>query len=146
MDVSNIWIYVTNGVVQLSDLRGKKFDVRHYTQIFQADVFILSHAYRHHWPLLFYTIVSDLDFGFWSEGQWKANHVRLIFLLSFQLFQIKFNIIKQFKLNMLILCYNEICVIEGETKLFHLLCLKRKYIGMRSDVYDLMFKLGWWKY
>ena len=62
----------------------------------------------------FYATVSDLDHGWGSQGQRKANSVGFIFLHTFQLMRMKFDVVqKQFRLNVLILILSEVRWIKG---------------------------------
>ena len=52
----------------------------------------------------FYTTLTDFDLAWGSQGRRKAKYFGLIFSHTFQLIRMKFDIVlKQFKLNMLVL-------------------------------------------
>ena len=54
-------------------LCGKTFNVGHYSQTVPPYYLNISHVYRHHWLLPFYTIFTDLDHAWRSQGQCKAK-------------------------------------------------------------------------
>ena len=77
-------------------------------QNFQLN-FCTCHACRHQWLLPFYTISSDLDFGWGSQSQCKSKPSWL-FSRTFQLIRIKFDEV----LNILILLLSEVCWKKGQ--------------------------------
>ena len=109
MIMSNIWIYVMNHVCragQQSSCMAKAlmFDIVH---IFRPNLFI---------PVMligtidFYYFIplTDLDLAWVSQDQCKAKPLGFIFSYTFQLIRMKFIIVlKQFKLNILILLLSE---------------------------------------
>ena len=86
------------------------------------------YAYRHHWPLLFYTTFSDLDLGLGSQGQHKGKPVNFIFSHIFNCSG--WNLI--LVLNTLMLLLSEI-LLESEVSPV-LLCQKNFYSEMYSDM------------
>ena len=81
----------------------KNLDIGHCAQTFQP-VFDICHAYGHPFLLSFYTTVSDLDYGWRTQGRQKIKPLDFTFLHTFQLIKMGFSIVKkQYMLNILIL-------------------------------------------
>ena len=81
--------------------------------------FHTCHAYRHHWLLPFCTTVTDLDLAWELQDQRKVKRTDFIFLHTFHLIKIRFNVMKQLKLNILRLLLSGICWNEGHDGCFY---------------------------
>ena len=78
---------------------------------FSTKFFDACLAGRYNWPLLFYSTVSGLDWGWRLQSQGKEKPVGFFFSNTSQLIWIKFYVVLQ-QLNCLILLQREISVIE----------------------------------
>ena len=95
--------------VCLAVLHGKNLNIGHFTQSFQLHIFLTCHAYRYYRLLPLYTTFTDLDLDRGHKVSTKQNLLASIFLHTLQLIRMKFKmVLKQFKLNILILFLSEI--------------------------------------
>ena len=92
---------------RLAVLRGKNFNVGHYTQTFKpffipAMLIGTTDFYK------FFITFTDLKRGWESQGQCKAKPLGYIFSHTFELIRMKFEVLKQLKLNIPKLCLSGI--------------------------------------
>ena len=93
MDLCNELYLSDKPASQPSILCGKTFNVEHCTQTFQPYFFHICHAYGQHWLLSLYTTFTDLDLAWMLQGRCWAKPPGFIFLHTFQLLSMKFNIV-----------------------------------------------------
>ena len=127
--MSNIWIIVVRCVNPAWQLSGM-------AKIWTLDVtYILFDRFLSYLP--FYGTFTDLDLG--SHGQQKAKPFGFIFLHTFQLISMKFDmVLKQFKLNSL--RFNE----TWEITALLLTVSKNLNVSMCLSVYQSGTNLVWW--
>ena len=125
---------------------------RNYMQTFQTNfvlpaMLIGTIVFYHFIPLYidfyhFIPLSSDLDLDWGSWVPCRAKPFGFIFLHTFQVISVEFDmVVQQFKMNILILCLNEIFLIKGSNCCFSD-CIKKTNIGMHLDIYEMVwFKL-----
>ena len=104
-------------------------------------------ACRRHWLLSIYTAFTNHDFARGTQGQRKAKPIGYIFLHTFQLIRLKFDLVmKQLKLNILRLLLNKSywnkgnnsCFTDYIKKTLMLACIQMFMNGFDSN-------LVWWQ-
>ena len=146
-----IWIYVMSCVrlsgqpPGLAVLRCKCFNIEQYMQIFQPNFVIpampvvtidFNHFILLHWPWPWVWVTRVVQ----NKTSW------LHFLAHFQLSRMKFDpVLKQFRLNILILFFSEIQWSKGKWMLFYWLRPKEIMVAqIQMFLNQLGSNLVWW--
>ena len=120
--MNRMWIYVRSCVGlanPLAILQGENFEHWKSCANISTKFCLTCHTYRHHSYVLFYSTSLYLDLGFWSQCQLMTKPVCIIYLHTFQLNGMKFDmVLKQFKLKIMNGILIEICGTKGNTCCF----------------------------
>ena len=129
-------------LVRLSILRSECFHTTHCMQFFQPNSFMpaifkgsvdLTLSYHFQWPWLWWKRGGG---GGGSQGQHKAKPVGFIFLHTLNWSGSDLIVVlKQLKLNILLLLLKEICSVMGSNCCFTECVKENLDIGLYSDVY-----------
>ena len=119
----------------LSVLRGKNFNVGHYTQTVEPNLLIGTIDFYHFMPLT--------DHAWGSQGQHEAKPIGVFFSHSFDLIGMNFDVVmKQLKLNILRLLLSRMYWNKGNNCCL-LTTFNKKSVGMHSDIYKwIWIKFG----